>query len=573
MNRYTRGFALPTVLLSSVILLALLTVSVHGVINIRQSLNDQYYTQLAKSAAESGVQQLENCINLSFQTDATIDTTRTYAPNTRCDGTTDTAQSIYLLSSAQVRTTYTAKIDSSTQYTYRVRVDAKTELLRAVGGAAWKTYTNTLSADASRGLYSASRSSIGYYEVCGVIDGKTWCWGKNEDGQLGDGTTTDSLVPVRVAREGGMLAGRVDSDVAVGRNFACTISSNEVYCWGSNERGQLGNGTTTASRKPVKVNSSGTLAGKSLTGIVASEKTACVIASGDAYCWGDSRYGQLGIGIGVSSVSNTSSAYYRTTPRKVSTIGASVSSSLTVTKISTTANARHVCAVVLAGDAYCWGGNDNGALGWKLNDYYDQYAPVKVDRTYGDLGGRTITDIGVGGWISEYGSRYGSHTCAVADGRIFCWGNNDDGQMGNNSWQANASEVGYTVPLAVTLNGIPTTGMEQVGVGYGHSCARRASEIWCWGQNNLGQLGLGSGYTDIRYTTPQKVPTTTNKLAGKTITDMRAGVFRVCVVADASSYCWGNNDVGQIGDGTNGNYRNTATEAFFLRSKVPSIKF
>lgn len=567
MNTLSKGFALPTVLAVSVVLLALLMVSVEGGANIRKNIDEQYYTKLAKQAAESGIQHLEHCINKSFQDDTVLNEATVYRPNTLCDSTTDTS-SEYFLSTPQYRTTYTARINTSTATMFNVRVEATTELLRASGGGVWKTYKYSTNSDASKGLYSSSYSSIGYYQVCGVIDKKTWCWGNNESGQLGNGTTTNSLVPVRVVRDDNVLAGREDTEVAVGSGFACSLSSNEVYCWGSNNRGQLGNGTTTGSLRPVKINHTN-LAGKTLSNLVATDKTACVIASGDLYCWGDSRYGQLGINVGISDWANTSSTYYRTSPVRVSTIGANVSASLTVTKVATTANARHICAIVSAGDAYCWGGNDNGQLGWSYGDYYDQYYPRPLYRG-GHLGSKKVTDIGVGGWIDQSSSSFIGHTCAIADGGVLCWGANDGGQIGQGSSFTADPGNGYTVPVNVTANGIPTTGMQQVGVGYWHSCARRNNEMWCWGENYYGELGLGTigGY----YTTPQQVPTSTNALAGKTISTMVVGVLRTCVIADAATYCSGNNDVGQIGDGTTTN-RGTATEAYFLRSRVPSVKF
>lgn len=569
MNTLPKGFALPTVLISSVVLLLLLMVGIEGVANMRQNMDAQYYTQLAKEAAESGVQQLENCINKSFENDIPLTTSTVYTPNMQCDGSAMAGVSQYVLQTPRYRTTYSAQIDSSTVSTYKVRVQARIDLLRSSTGATWKTYDYSLNTDATKGLFSSSSSAIGYYEVCGVIDAKTWCWGNNENGQLGDNTTNNSLVPVRVLRESGMLAGRTDTGVAVGKQYACNISSNEVFCWGVNDRGQLGNGTTTGSRKPIKVNHATGLAGKTLTQIATTEATTCVVASGDLYCWGDSRFGQLGINVGISSWSNTSSTYYRTSPVKVSVIGKSVAANLEVTKVAATPNSRHICAVVVSGDSYCWGGNDQGQLGWSYNNYNDQYYPRPIYRG-GGIGTKTITDIAVGGWINEGYSGFGGHTCAIADGSVFCWGANDEGQMGNGTAFSASPGNGYTVPIIVNSNGLPTTGMQQVGVGYWHSCARRGNEIWCWGQNYYGELGLG--FTGSRRTTPQKLPTTTNELSGKTITDMAAGVYRVCVVADFSTYCWGNNDVGQIGDGTTVT-RNTATEAYFLRSKIPSVKF
>lgn len=148
----------------------------------------------------------------------------------------------------------------------------------------------------------------------------------------------------RLAREAtlsGVLSGKIDTSIAVGQQFACSISSNEVYCWGRNDNGQLGNGSYEHSSIPVKVDHSTGLAGKTLTHIVSTTHTTCVVASGDVYCWGRSSHGQLGIGV-ASTTQNR--------PALVGTIGAH--NGRPVTDISTSARAYHICAVA-SGRAYC----------------------------------------------------------------------------------------------------------------------------------------------------------------------------------------------------------------------------
>jgi len=149
---------------------------------------------------------------------------------------------------------------------------------------------------------------------------------------------------------GGALAGRTLTQIVAGASSTCALDSTGLaYCWGLDSSGQLGNNNTTQSPVPVAVNTSGVLAGKTLTQLAAGNAHVCAIDStGAAYCWGSNGGGQLGINSTRSLV-----------PVAVTTSG--VLSGVTLTQIA--AGYAHTCAVSSAGAAYCWGANGNGQLG------------------------------------------------------------------------------------------------------------------------------------------------------------------------------------------------------------------
>ncbi len=129
--------------------------------------------------------------------------------------------------------------------------------------------------------------------TCAVSDGRAYCWGGNSYGQLGNNSTTASSVPVAVDTTD-KLAGRTVTAIAAGAYHSCVVADSKAYCWGYNVFGQLGNNSTTASSVPVAVDTTGTLAGQTVTAITAGDRHTCAVAQGRAYCWGQNAYGQLG---------------------------------------------------------------------------------------------------------------------------------------------------------------------------------------------------------------------------------------------------------------------------------------
>jgi alpha-tubulin suppressor-like RCC1 family protein len=359
--------------------------------------------------------------------------------------------------------------------------------------------------------------TAGSFHSCAIESGKAYCWGDNGSGQLGNGSTVGSSVPVAVDTSG-VLAGQVLTQITAGGAYTCALDgAGAAYCWGDNRSGQLGDGGTVSnSSVPVAVKTSGVLAGRTLTQITADGYHSCVLdAAGAAYCWGDNGTGQLGNGKASDS----------SVPVAVDTSGVLAGQALT----QITAGWYDTCALDASGAAYCWGYNADGELG--DGKAGDSSVPVAVD-TSGVLAGRALTQIAAG-WIDA---------CAVdTAGAPYCWGYNADGELGNGK----ASDS--SVPVAVDTSGVLAgRALTQVTAGWYSSCALDAAgAAYCWGYNADGELGNGS---TVGSTVPVAVDTS-GVLAGRTLTQVSAGTYSACAVdAAGAPYCWGANSWGQLGD-------------------------
>jgi alpha-tubulin suppressor-like RCC1 family protein len=320
------------------------------------------------------------------------------------------------------------------------------------------------------------------------------CWGQNTFGQLGNGTTTDSLTPVDVS---GLTSGVVS--ISVGGYHSCaTTATGALKCWGRNDHGQLGDGTTTDRSAPV------TVAGLS-TGVVAVSAGylhTCARTTADGVkCWGENVYGQLGDGSNME----------RDAPVDVSGLTSGV------TAIAT--GQYHSCAVTSAGGAKCWGNNDSGQLG---------------DGTRSNTRNLPVDVVGLSG-AARLAAGF-SHTCALTStGGAKCWGDNSAGQVGDGTTEARLTPVG--------VSGL-ASGVAAIALGGSHSCAvTNAGAAKCWGRNVNGELGDGS-------TTDRHTDVDVSGLAAG-VTAVAGGEHHTCaVLASGVAQCWGLNDRGQLGDGT-----------------------
>ncbi|MFA7478637.1 MAG: hypothetical protein WC184_12240, partial [Acidimicrobiia bacterium] len=211
------------------------------------------------------------------------------------------------------------------------------------------------------------------------------------------------------------------AQITAGSNHSCGITTGgDAYCWGNNTYGQMGNGNTPSQTTPVKV-----VGNHSFVSITAGVGHSCgVTTGGDAYCWGQNNYGQLGNG-------NISTYVGVFSPAKVSGKH---------TFVSITAGNNHTCGVTTGGDAYCWGYNYYSQVGtWTAG--VEQSAPIKVP------GNHSFMSITAGG----------NHTCGVTtDGDTYCWGNNTYGQVGNgntNQETAPGKVIGNHSFVSITAGG------------------------------------------------------------------------------------------------------------------------
>jgi alpha-tubulin suppressor-like RCC1 family protein len=306
--------------------------------------------------------------------------------------------------------------------------------------------------------------SAGGNDTCALDSaGAAYCWGLNEDGELGDGSlTAPSDVPVAVDTSG-VLAGKTLTQISVGLADACALDrTGAVYCWGLSDVGELGDGSTAGSDVPVAVDTSGVLAGKTITQISVGSVVACAVDSaGRAYCWGANIDGDLGDGRTADS----------DVPVAVDTSG--VLAGKTITQIST--NGGDTCALDSAGAAYCWGYNVFGELGNGTTQPESSPVPVAVD-SGGVLRGKTLTEVSAGD-RSE---------CALdSAGAAYCWGYNASGNLGDGSTDPSS------VPVAVDTTGV-LAGKTLTELSGGACAVDSAGAVYCWGENGSGELGDGS---------------------------------------------------------------------------------
>ncbi len=251
------------------------------------------------------------------------------------------------------------------------------------------------------GITSAVSVSAGRYHSCAVLaSGAVQCWGQNNNGQLGDGTTVSSPLPVTVS---GISNAR---EVSAGNTHSCAVlTSGAIQCWGNNGDGQLGNNTTTRSSLPVTVS-----AMSDAKQVAAGSGFTCAVRNdGSVQCWGNNGLGQLGIG-------TVTGATFKTPVTVTGVAGA--------TAIS--ADLFSACALTNLGTVQCWGANTNGQLG--RGTYTGGPTPQPVS----NLANATSVSAG------------SSSTCALlANANVQCWGANTSGQLGD------GTSIERTLPVTV----------------------------------------------------------------------------------------------------------------------------
>jgi alpha-tubulin suppressor-like RCC1 family protein len=407
------------------------------------------------------------------------------------------------------------------------------------------TYTNSPIPTVVSTINNVIAVAAGYFHTCAVLDlaqDNVRCWGDNAFGQLGNGATPNIALPRDVSR--------MTTDInliSAGASHTCALSNNRnVFCWGVNQFGELGIGLVSSSNAPsTAINFDSDIAQ-----LVASDGFTCALTENNVlHCWGSNLYGELGndnddlaltpivvqgiegtviaFALGAShacAATNTQSVYcwgnnlhkqlanntleFSRIPIEIAKFDSNIKTIV--------AGDDHTCVLTENGRVLCWGRNNVGQTGRDGNN--EEAVPTQVNGL-----GDNIVGLVAGG----------AHTCGIkTDGSVLCWGDNQYGQLGDNTAITSVSPkrvVGLSAPVVA------------MSAGKSHTCAiLQTSELVCWGLNSAGQLGSGALQNKTH-------PTLVAGLESN-VKAVEAGAGHTCAITtNGRAKCWGNNLGGQLG--------------------------
>lgn len=300
----------------------------------------------------------------------------------------------------------------------------------------------------------------------------------------------------------------VEGTITAGGTHSCALSTaGDAYCWGDNRFGQLGDGTTTDRPVPTAVSMP---PGVTFVGLDAGRfHTLAVSATGTAYAWGNNGFGQLGAG---------------TTPLRSAPVAVAAPAGVDFADVS--AGFDHSAALSTAGDAYGWGRNLGGQLG---------------DGTTTQRLGPAAAAMPSGISFSQVSAGPAFTLALTAAGDGYAWGRNIRGELGIGSFSSSPVPVAMDMPSGVSF--------EEIRAGGGFTnpfglALATTGEAYGWGDNGFGQLGDGTSFGRLS-------PTAVSMPTGVSFTEVAAAVTHsLAVSTDGRAYGWGGNVAGQLGDGT-----------------------
>ncbi|MFZ9859339.1 MAG: RCC1 domain-containing protein [Roseiflexaceae bacterium] len=362
-------------------------------------------------------------------------------------------------------------------------------------------------------LNNVTKISSFFRHTCAISGGQVWCWGDNRNGQLGDNTTTMRTGAVQVRKSNGQVLNNV-THISVGDYHSCAVSNQTAWCWGRNDSGQLGNRTTTDQLRAVQVLRANGAILDQVSSVEAGASHTCAIRAATVWCWGNNGVGQLGD---------------NTTTSRTGAVPAKQSATTNLTNVSMIAVGEDTSCAIQNRQVKCWGLNNKGQIGDNTN--VNRYVATASKKTNNQLlnNATAITT-------------NSSFSCAVNNGELWCWGSNSKGKLGDRTLRDNRRAV-----RVINANGNALTGATQVTAGDAHACAIIGSKPWCWGD-------MTNSATSVR------IPLYKKSVAVKKQSDntnlnqpqrVTSGGDFSCT-SDTSNYiwCWGLNSSGQLGDKT-----------------------
>ncbi len=359
--------------------------------------------------------------------------------------------------------------------------------------------------------------AVGMRDSCAVTkDGELWCWGNNNYGQIGNGTKVASWTPQRVE---GIL--EPVAKVRVGTRHTCAVTeSNSLYCFGNNYYWALGIDNDCYNSDddcifltPQLITS----VGNNVEDVALGSSHTCVLnTEGEVRCFGDNEYGTLGNGTIGYETSTAEPSPVHNMPERVTAL---------------TAGVNHTCAALESGGVKCWGDNSSGQLGRGHSSNFDSNSDISIPEYVINLHEKVV-HMDANWW----------HTCAVTEtSETVCWGDSLWGAVGvvGGEWEGGVEEG---IPFRPT---VPLDNIVQVSTGETFSCAlNKSGSVVCWSvDEGLGILGPAIANGSIYHEVPLESPGTY----------IGSGTAHSCVsTADGRVFCWGDNEHGELGDGSGG---------------------
>jgi len=342
-------------------------------------------------------------------------------------------------------------------------------------------------------------------------DDRLWCWGKNDFGQLGDGTTDNKSIRTKISTSDDW------SQISLGEDHSCAIKlDGSLWCWGDNSSSQLGDGTTEKKFIPTPIGSD-----TDWTQISLGTNHSCAIkADGSLWCWGKNSLGQLGDATNQDSL-----------------IPIPIGTDTDWAQISIGNN--HSCGLKLEGTLWCWGNNEYGQLGDGTNNNASTPVQISTDIYW------TLISLG------------GEHSCGLKTfGTLWCWGDNSSGQLGEGTTDDKS------IPTLIGAD----THWKKIILGKNHSCGVNKfrnylntieRSLWCWGNNNFGQI---DDETRINKLKPTEVGNETLSTSSLPVISLYGesqislgGNYSCGINRSGDPFCWGDNSDDQL-DTINGEY-------------------
>ncbi len=422
-------------------------------------------------------------------------------------------------------------------YTLDVRGTLRLDVTDADGGRTTLLYALARQQFPDNPIVDNGFSSLlaGEGHTCVLLSGGALrCWGRNNWGQLGYGTTSNLGDDELPANAGTIPLMEIGDRLAVGGHHTCVLlDSGMVRCWGRNDSGQLGYGHTRSLGDNEAASSSGyvNLGGRAIRLVAGDAHTCALLETGKVRCWGRNDSGQLGYGH-THTLGDDEQPWHAGDVN----VGGSVR--------ELAAGARHTCALLTTGAVRCWGRNDSGQLGLgHTRSIGDDEVPAST------------SEVDVGAPVVQLSiSSTSQHTCVrLSTGSVRCWGSNVSGQLGYGHNRPIGDDESPAKAGSVSMGGT----VLQVATGSMHTCALLSTGgIKCWGRNESGQLGYG-------YTAPLSAPPeATVDLGGATAFQVAVGAWHTCaLLASGEPRCWGRNTYGQLGLGNTYNLGDDETPA------------